>query len=101
MNKDPFLVPKPQTVPGAIADTYIVTLKPDVDLKSHIEWVEKQISKHAEPCHCEVIRKYDLLGGYEVKLSESALDDLRKRPDVKTISHDREGSLDDDDDILD
>ncbi|CAE6437145.1 hypothetical protein RSOLAG22IIIB_11182 [Rhizoctonia solani] len=99
MNQNPFLVAKPQTVPGAIADTYIVTLKPDVDLKSHVESVQKQISKHSEPYHCEVVRKYDLLGGYEVKLSEAALDDLRKRSDVKTIVQDREGSLDDD--ILD
>ncbi|CAE6422655.1 unnamed protein product [Rhizoctonia solani] len=95
MNKSPFLVASPKVVPGGIANTYIVTLKPNGDLNSHLEWMQEQISQPSNASQCEILHKFEVLKGYEAKLSKSALTDLRKRPEVKSITQDREGTLDD------
>ncbi|CAE6437978.1 unnamed protein product [Rhizoctonia solani] len=72
-----------------------VTLKPNGDLNSHLEWVQEQISQPSNAAHCEIIYKYDVLRGYEAKLNKYVLTDLRKRSDVKSIVQDHEGTLDD------
>ncbi|KAL5640574.1 hypothetical protein ACGC1H_001148 [Rhizoctonia solani] len=94
MSETPSLVAISRAAQNAIPGTYIVTLKPHCDLKSHIDSMQVQAHQHATPFQFEVLHQYQIIKGYQAKLSESILSHLTRRDDVKSIVEDRRGTLD-------
>ncbi|CAE6533652.1 unnamed protein product [Rhizoctonia solani] len=86
-------VPISRAGDSAIPGTYIVTLKPDCNLKSHLDSM-KQTHQDATPSQFQVIHEFDILKGYQAKLGGPVLDHLTQRNDVKAIVEERRGTLD-------
>ncbi|KAL5640573.1 hypothetical protein ACGC1H_001148 [Rhizoctonia solani] len=58
MSETPSLVAISRAAQNAIPGTYIVTLKPHCDLKSHIDSMQVQAHQHATPFQFEVLHQY-------------------------------------------
>lgn len=75
--------------PGGATSNYIVALKRDVDMDTHLDWLRPKLSSR-----CEITHQYNLIHGFAGKFSEQTISLLRSSPDVEKIEKDFE--LDDD-----
>ncbi|CAE6400641.1 unnamed protein product [Rhizoctonia solani] len=71
---------------NVIPDKYMVRLKDDADLTSHLNWLQQHPNNGSSKC--EVINKLKLIKGYGAELKGPVLEALTRRHDVKTITQD-------------
>ncbi|CAE6421321.1 unnamed protein product [Rhizoctonia solani] len=83
-------VPISWTGQNAIPNKYLVRLKDDADITSHLSWLEQNHSNSDDgSSKCQVLHKYSLIKGYAAILTGSVVENLTKRGDVKSITEDR------------
>jgi len=69
-----------EPVPGR----YIVTLKGDVSLATHVSSTKTKI----ESTPSNITHEYDLINGYAGEFSDDDLNDLRAHPEIASIEED-------------
>ncbi|CEL54043.1 hypothetical protein RSOLAG1IB_06752 [Rhizoctonia solani AG-1 IB] len=85
-----------QTEENSITDTYLVTLNPDVDFNSHMTWVQGQMRQSSNNTYqCEVVDKYEIINGYQAKLSLLAYENISQCEQVKFVVKEQFAELDD------
>ena len=70
-------------VPGR----YIVTLKEDVSLASHVSSTQTSIASTAS----NITHEFNLINGYAGDFTDADLDDLRSHPEIASIEQDSVG----------
>ncbi|CEL62922.1 hypothetical protein RSOLAG1IB_10581 [Rhizoctonia solani AG-1 IB] len=87
----PGAVPITRASANAIPNQYIVRLNDQGDLARHLGWLRERIhDSDADSAHNKIIHELELIKGYTAKLAEPVLGDVMKRPDVKSITEDRQ-----------
>ncbi|CEL53117.1 hypothetical protein RSOLAG1IB_11249 [Rhizoctonia solani AG-1 IB] len=85
-----------QTQENSITDTYLVMLNPDVDFNSHMAWVQGQMRQPSDDTYqCEVVDKYEIINGYQARLSLSAYENISQCEQVKSVIKEQFAELDD------
>ncbi|CAE6519901.1 unnamed protein product [Rhizoctonia solani] len=83
----PPIVPVSWALQNAIPGQYLVTLKEQSDVASHLSWLQQRIP---ESDNSKVIYKYDFSKGYSARLSDPVLKAVTKCDDVESIIEDRQ-----------
>ncbi|CUA75383.1 hypothetical protein RSOLAG22IIIB_11707 [Rhizoctonia solani] len=95
MKEIPALAPIDMAKTGATHDKFIVCLKSQYGLKSHVDWVRQQRNSSLDSNYvCAVTHEYEIVKDYHAKLRGSALYNPTSHPEVDCIIQDRRCTLD-------
>ncbi|CAE7084570.1 unnamed protein product [Rhizoctonia solani] len=88
MNEPP-TVPILRSPENTIPNQYLVRLKEDGDMATHLAWLQQQDpTPDGGSPKCKVLYQYKRHKGYAAVLSKPVLEDLTKRDDVQLIAED-------------
>ncbi|KAG8791603.1 subtilisin-like serine protease [Ceratobasidium sp. 428] len=75
-----------------VDNSWIIMLKDAANLATHLNWVKSlPENSRVSGVKCEITIEYDMLNGYSAELSEAAVLEIARSPDVDTITQNRIG----------